>query len=159
MFSFYVPFPLYGMHSSLLTSAVATMWEQILIPFHIGQDLSHIYSQIFSTKSSSDMNKIQKPLENNILGIDVREWRQCVVFSWRYENIGFQNLVVTYWPSSWLRPFSLCGAVTWSWISNASRTFRSNLRPSTFNVFTFSQSNPALHIWEWFCFVLLWLNG
>ena len=63
------------------------------------------------------------------LGDDVK--RQCVVFSRKYENFGFQNLVITYWPSSWLGPFSLCGEVTWSWISNASRTFRSNLLSST----------------------------
>ena len=78
---------------------------------------------------------------------DVR--RQYVDFFWRYENIGFQNFVVTYWPSSWLRPCSLCGAVFWRWISNASRTFRWNLLASTFNVFTLFQLNPALQRLAW----------
>ena len=38
----------------------------------------------------------------------------CFLLTRRYENNRFQNLVVTYWSWSWLRPFSLCGDVTWS---------------------------------------------
>ena len=51
--------------------------------------------------------------------------RQCKAFSRRCESIGFQKFVVTYWPSSWLRPRSLRGEVSWNWASNASRTLRS----------------------------------
>ena len=47
------------------------------------------------------------------------------------------------------RPFSLCGDVFWSWISSASRTFRSNLRSSTFKVLTILQLNPASQNREW----------
>ena len=70
--------------------------------------------------------------------IDVRGWRQtsmCCLLSKVREH--------------WLRPFPLCGEVTWSWISNVSCTFRFNLRSSAFNVFTFSQSNPAVYVWAW----------
>ena len=66
-----------------------------------------------------------------------------------YDSIGFQNLVVTYYPSSRLRPFLLCRDVAQSWISNASRTFQSNLRSSTFKALIFFQSNPASQNREW----------
>ena len=84
----------------------------------------------------------------------LRVWNEVhdpprVFFSRRYENIDFQNLVVPYWPSSWLRPFSLCGDVIWSWISNASRTFRSNLRSLTFKVFFYIFSIESPRDWSW----------
>ena len=76
-------------------------------------------------------------------------WRQFKDSYRRQENIGFQNFVVTYWPSSWLRPCSLRGAVSWSWISNASLTLRSNLRSSVFRILVSSHLNPALQFSAW----------
>ena len=75
---------------------------------------------------------------------------QCKDLSRRCESIGFQKFVVTYWPSSWLRPCSLCGEVSWNWISNASRTLRSNFLSSTFKMDDLSHSNPFLQLWAWF---------
>ena len=37
--------------------------------------------------------------------------QHCNVFSWMCVNIGFQKFVITYWPSSWFRPWSLRGYV------------------------------------------------
>ena len=76
-------------------------------------------------------------------------WRQSKDLCRRQEDIGFQNFLVTYWPSSWLRPFSLCGEVTWSWISNAFVPFAQTSFINKLQYFTFSQSNPAVHIWKW----------
>ena len=70
-------------------------------------------------------------------------WRQSKDLCRRQEDIGFQNFLVTYWPSSWLRPFSLRGAVSWSWISNASLTLQSNLRSSGFRILVSSHLNPV----------------
>ena len=64
-------------------------------------------------------------------------------------SIGFQKLVDTYWPSFWLRPWSLCGDVCWSWISNASRTFLSNFLSSVFKSFVSVQQNPTLQVLAW----------
>ena len=61
-------------------------------------------------------------------------------------NIGF---VVTYCPSSWLKPCSLRGDVFWDRILNASRTFRWSRFSSTFIDFAFPQSNLSLQVFAW----------
>ena len=58
----------------------------------------------------------------------------------RYEKNGFQNRVVTYFPSSWFIPLLKFGAVSWYCISNASLTFLWKLLFSIESVFVlFSQ--------------------
>ena len=41
--------------------------------------------------------------------ISILTSHHCNVFPRMCASIGFQKLVVTYWPSSWFRPWSLCG--------------------------------------------------
>ena len=72
---------------------------------------------------------------------------QCVIFSRRYKNIGFQNFVVT--------SVVLVKTIFTMWRSNLELElqyfshFSLEMRSSTFNVFTFSQSNSAVHVWAW----------
>ena len=71
--------------------------------------------------------------------ISILTSHHCNVFSRMCASIGFKKLVVTYWPSSWFKPWSLCGDVCWSWISNASRTFLSNFLSSVYLTQVFNQ--------------------
>ena len=81
--------------------------------------------------------------------ISILTSHHCNVFCRMCASIGFQKLVVTYWPSSWFKPWSLCGDVCWSWISNASRTFLSNFLSSVFKRVVSSQLNPTLQVFAW----------
>ena len=119
------------------------------------------HSYIFDSRniSSSDRARLLQTLVVNIY----KDWRHWIetstekltslqfnAFSRKYESIGFQNFVVTYWPSSWLRPWSLRGDVSWNWISNASRTLRSNFLFSTFSNLVSSHRKPSLQDFPWF---------
>ena len=60
-------------------------------------------------------------------------WHATITCAIMCASIGFQKLVVLYWPSSWLRPWSLCGDVCWSWTLHCYNDTQIWRKPQTSN--------------------------
>ena len=107
---------------------------------HIYFYIDTIFRPVLSRSSSSINYKSLETVKNYkhiVISCHYNDFDRCA-------SIGFQKLIFTYWPSPWLRPWSICGD-EFSWISNASRTFLS----SFFKSFVSVQQNPTWQVLAW----------